>query len=403
VNGVCGTCHLSGLEYETFRWTLNILINAISARLGGGQTYIRQLLERQPEQDELAVYLLAPPDLVISESKNLIRLDAPTTILKSLWRRTLWEKYKLPKLLKQLQINVLFCPGGSLNGKLPKFCKSVVTFQNMLPFDDKQILKYGFTFPGLRNRLLKHKLTNSMKSADLVIFISEFARQFIFKRCPGKIKASTLIPHGIDPAFRKRADIDTPLPEWLDQQNYFLYVSPFDVYKAQLEVVKAYALLASRLGNIPKLVLVGTHLNAEYSRQVMNLVLELSLEDKVIIKGHVDYAQLPVIYQNALINIFASETENCPFILLEAMAGGRPLVSSNRASMPEFGGESVLYFDPSKPDELAHQLQSLMENDDLRKHMAKLSLAKSMQYDWDLSAEKTWKALVGTVGINDIF
>jgi glycosyltransferase involved in cell wall biosynthesis len=377
---------------------MNILVNAISARLGGGQTYVANLLARIPVGENLRVFLLAPENLNLTAMpENFTKLIVPEYLVTNLVRRTLWEKFSLPKVLVEQKIDVLFCPGGLINVKVPKTCKTVVTFQNMLPFDDDQLKKYGFTFSRFRNQLLRKKMLKSMKKADLVIFISQYAMQYISELVGNSFKKTAIIPHGIDPSFRKDREDQLLRPSWLPKENYLLYVSAIDVYKAQAEVVRAYAILKSFRTDVPKLILVGSLLNKPYVGKVLGLISELELSDEAIVKGHVDYRELPALYQNAKINIFASETENCPFILLEAMAAGRPLLVSERQPMPEFGGDTVIYFDPSSPDDLAEKLNYMLDDEKMMMRCSELSLEKSFQYDWNVSATKTWQSIISLV------
>ena len=88
---------------------MNILINAISARLGGGQTYLVNLLTRIPLDEGLKVFLLAPDSLeIVDMSAKVTRLDVPKFLVTSLIWRSLWEKYTLPSILKENQIDILF-------------------------------------------------------------------------------------------------------------------------------------------------------------------------------------------------------------------------------------------------------------------------------------------------------
>ena len=233
-----------------------------------------------------------------------------------------------------------------------------------------------------------------MKKADLVIFISEHARTVIQGLLKREITNTTLIPHGADPIFRRVAGTTLAQPEWLPNTGYLLYVSPLDVYKAQLEVVRGYSFLKKKGLKIPKLVLVGTPLNKSYTNKVMKLINKLDLLNDIILKGHLEYQSLPAVYQNASINIFASETENCPFILLEALSSGRPLLSSNRPPMPEFAGDAALYFDPSDPHQLAEKLHEMLADKVMLEKLSQLSLEKSFQYDWSMCAKKTWDSLI---------
>jgi glycosyltransferase involved in cell wall biosynthesis len=109
------------------------------------------------------------------------------------------------------------------------------------------------------------------------------------------------------------------------------------------------------------------------------------------------YEALPTMYRHALINIFASESENCPNILLEALASGRPIVSSARPPMPEFGGNAVLYFEPRSPADLADKLASLLDEPQRMTDYGERGLEQSQLYRWETSAARTWEAIAQTV------
>jgi glycosyltransferase involved in cell wall biosynthesis len=117
------------------------------------------------------------------------------------------------------------------------------------------------------------------------------------------------------------------------------------------------------------------------------------MEKNIILVGSVPYANLPALYQYASVNIFASEVENCPNILLEMMASGRPAVVSNRPPMPEIGGDAVCYFDPSRPEDLAERLRELMKDRAQREFLGEKALERSRMYNWENSARLTWQAI----------
>lgn len=372
---------------------MKILINALSARQGGGQTYIKHLLENFPKNEVDEAVIVAPKSLELKiDAYNIKRLNTLEIVGENPIARILWEILVLPKLLRSTESNVLFCPGGSVSGNIPKNCKVVTTFQNMLPFDRIQIEKYPFGYVRFRNWYLSKKLLKSMKRSDLVIFISKYAKSVIENDYSLKLKNSVVIPHGISPIFNKNTELELPRPSWLPSSEYLLYVSIFDVYKAQLEVIKAYNLLKKDNAINLKLVLIGSS-NGLYGQQALQLVSRLGLEKDILIVGEVPHNELPAIYQHALINIFASETENCPFILLEALASGRPLLSSNCQPMPEFGGDAALYFNPQSPNELAHLITQVESDKILLNELSQKSLKRSLLYNWEESAKCTWSAI----------
>ena len=150
---------------------MRIFINALSARLGGGQTYLLNLLEHVPQGIDLQVFVLAQPSFQLGVlPKIVVRLERAS--LENPFLRAAWEEVCLAPLLKRLNIDLFFSPGGLLPRSLPKNMLTAVTFQNMLPFDCVQRAKYPYGYRRLRDWLLERGLSSSMRRADVVVFIS---------------------------------------------------------------------------------------------------------------------------------------------------------------------------------------------------------------------------------------
>jgi len=260
----------------------------------------------------------------------------------------------------------------------------------MIPFDIEQRRRYPLGYERFRNWLLHRVLLRSMLQADLVIFLSEHARRVIESHASGQAVRSVVIPHGIPSQFRTVSTTEQHAMNPKD--SYLLYVSYIDFYKNQLEVVRAFALLKRRRVTPEKLLLVGPE-NSIYGKLLRAEILRLGLAGDVMVTGAVPYETLPGLYQRATVNIFASESENCPNILLEALATGRPVVCSNRPPMPEFGGDAVLYFDPASPEDLAAKLGALLDDEQSMRALAARASAQSELYDWQRSARLTWDAI----------
>ncbi len=291
-----------------------------------------------------------------------------------------------------MNTQIFFAPGGLLLSSVPDGCRTVTMFRNMLPFDDK----LASSIPGFaqrcRNTYLRHQLLRSMIKADLTIFISEYARERIFALCSPK--NSITIPHGVSSIFRG-VDPIASRPLALPHR-FLLYVSRFEHYKCHLEVVTAYATLPAEIRAAVKLVLIG---ETDYSaaEEVVAKVAALGLSEDVRILGAIPYETLPAYYAASDAVIFASACENCPNILLEAMASGKPVLSSNIQPMPEFGGPDLQYFDPHNPDDIARAIMEILGSRELADRVAKAALERSASYNWAITATKTWAALTQLV------
>lgn len=369
---------------------MRIFINALSARLGGGQTYLLNLLKHVPQEENWQVFVLVQPSFVFdSMPQNVVRLEQAS--LENPLKRAIWEEVHLPALLRQHTIELFFSPGGLLPRSLPSNMLTAVTFQNMLPFDHVQRKKYPYGYRRLRDWLLERGLSSAMRRADLVVFISEFARDFIEHRIGPLRGQNVVVPHGIDASFRPNPDGLLQRPAWLPKEDYFLYVSFIDHYKAQLEVIQGFDLYRQR-GGSGKLVLAGPEYRP-YGDLVRREIAARRLAGEVIFAGNVLHGELPAVYQHAKINLFASFTENCPNILLEMMASGRPALVSNRAPMTEFGGDAVAYFDPANPEDFARHLAGLVADEARQHRLASAAMERVAGYCWERAAGLTWQAL----------
>ena len=371
---------------------MKILINALSAKLGGGQTYLINLLAHLPDREDFEILIYAPASLKLSHHAK-IKICATRWPTNNPIARAFWEKFLLPWVLRKNSVDVLFCPGGTINTRAPRGCKTVTMFRNMIPFDMKVRKSLPIGLQRVRNWLLERIMLKSMVSADLTIFISNYARQVIEQRI--SIKQATTIPHGINPAFRthgKEVLRSIVAPE----RKYILYVSRFDVYKHQDEVVRAYASLTESVQQQYMLLFAGECDSPEAGR-VMGLIKELGLQDRICILGAIPYSELPSLYHHADLVLFASSCENCPNILLEALGAGRPVLSSNINPMPEFGGEGAGYFSPFDAEDIALKMTEVLTDQDLSKEMAEAAAIRSAQFDWALSAKKTWEQIICSV------
>lgn len=367
---------------------MNIVINALSARRGGGQTYLCNLLQHIDCCSNDAIIVIAPDSLVLPNHPAIRRVEVDWPTANPLLR-TVWEKCFLPKFIEKVQADVLFCPGGLINCCVPTNCRTVTMSQNMIPFTPSIRQQYPIGWQRLRNWLLERGMLRSIKQADLVIFISEYARGVIETYIGKTIQNAVVVPHGISHQFRIVSEHEPLRPYWLPDGEYLLYVSIFEPYKNHIEVVRGFHQLKSLRSTHEKLVLAGKN-DMPAGIAVREEISRLGLQDEVILVGNIDYNDLPALYYHAKINIFASTCENCPNILLEALGASRPLLVSNIQPMPEFGGEAVLYFDPFSPEDFASKVLSIIDNPDELNHLGQLAAKQAINFNWEETARATW-------------
>jgi len=368
-----------------------VAINALSALQGGGQVYISNLLRYAKDFPDVKIYVFSPPQfshLYTFPAVDVIPCCFPA---KSILHRIAWEKYRMPRFLKELEVDLVFCPGGTINFSPPPNCLTAVTFQNILIFDHLNRRKYPPGYIRFRFFMLEAITNKSFKRADIVIFLTEHAKKIADQKVPDRKGISVIIPHGLGNQFRTAERNDIPQAKSLLKGEYLLYVSVIDVFKAQIEVVRAYHLLCQKRTTKEKLLLVGPEYTP-YAQLVRKEIKKLGLEGKVIIAGNIPYADMPSVYHHAKANIFASVCENCPTVVLESLGSGRPLFLSNRPPMPELAADAAVYFDPYNPEELADLLLRYLDDEQQIVEMSQRAFRRSLIYNGDTAAKKTFQA-----------
>jgi lipopolysaccharide/colanic/teichoic acid biosynthesis glycosyltransferase len=256
---------------------IQVVINGLSARRGGVETYLINLLHFMPDDSPIDVFLLAPEALPLPPERENFRKIHVNWPVENPFVRAAWESICLPGLIKDLHADLLFCPGGIIGARLPSGCRTVAMSRNMLPFDREQRRKYPPGYMRTRLWILRRILLRDMLRADLVIFISEFARNAIQSCAQRRLANTVVIPHGISPEFRNGGSPELPRPNCLPAGEYLLYVSDLSFYKSQVEVVQAYALLKQHRHTPEKLVLAGYE-TKDYGRLVRSEIHRLASE-----------------------------------------------------------------------------------------------------------------------------
>jgi glycosyltransferase involved in cell wall biosynthesis len=370
---------------------MNLAINALSARQGGGQIYLSNILRYAYKYPDIRFYVLTT-----REFAHLFNFDCVNTIMcnissNNILSRMFWEKIALAKLLEEFKIDLVFCPGGTINFTPPKGCRTAVTFQNMLILDKEGRRKYPIGYTRFRLAMLEKLTKKSFQKADQVIFLSEYAKKVTDEILPDRKGQSVIIPHGLDESFRTANKTDIPRCSQLPEGEYLLYVSVIHNFKSQIEVVRAYNILCNRRKTEEKLLFVGP-VYKRYEKLLRREINKFSLQDKVKIIGPIPYSDMPSVYHYAKAHIFASTCENCPNVVIESLGSGRPMFLSNIRPMPETAGSAAIYFNPYNPEQLAGLLLKYIDDEKFMTQVAQKAFQKSLCYDWSITADQTFDA-----------
>jgi glycosyltransferase involved in cell wall biosynthesis len=371
--------------------TLTIGVDATNLRRGGGRTHLIELLQAADPRvhgiNKIIIWAAQETlDLLIDRDWLIKR--SPPALNTGLLRRSFWQRFRLTREARSEQCDLLFVPGGSYAGN---FHPIVTMSRNMLPFEWNELHRYGWTLTTLKLILLRWIQTRSFRRADGVVYLTNYARDAV-QHVTGLLTGSVaVIPHGLNTRFSRIPTEQFNINTYSSASQYrVLYVSIVDVYKHQWQVVDAIGQLRERTGWPIILDLVGS----AYPPALRRLDGAIAKWDPdhawVKYHGEISYSQMHEMYQQANLGLFASSCENMPNILLETMAFGLPIASSDRGPMPEILQNCGVYFNPEEPKDIVKGLETLIANPKLRLKLAKAAYEKAKEYSWEKCSLETF-------------
>lgn len=167
---------------------------------------------------------------------------------------------------------------------------------------------------------------------------------------------------------------------------YVLCVAGADPTKNVGALVEAFAGLPTALRSLHDLVLAG---DFRRRRDLHDMVRRRGIEAQTVFPGVVSDERLIELYQGARLFVFPSLYEGFGLPLLEAMACGCPVISSNASSLPEVAGDAAILVDPRDAEGLSREMGRVLTDEGLRKELRQAGLARAAQFSWDRTARET--------------
>jgi len=322
-------------------------INAVNINSGGGIAHIKNILGNLTQDfknnNNNKIIIWVNPKLlnIIRECKK-DKLNIEIINQKTYFLGVFWKFFFLYRELKKKKCDILYAVDGLA---LVKFKKTIILFQNLLPFCNHEIIKYGLSLSTLKLVFLRFLYFISLKNSHAAIYLSKYSKTKIENQI-GKAKKSIIISHGISKDFllkKKKFSASNR------KEINFIYISSIDLYKYQWNVVKAVELFVKKNINI-KLHLVGPVNNKTAINLLNKACYKLNANKKKLVIFHGE------LKKNAIINllkkmdafIYASSCETFGISLLEGIASKLPVFSSNMSGLKSiFGNNYVNYFNPT--------------------------------------------------------
>lgn len=354
---------------------LRVLVNGIHAKSGGGVTYLRNIMPLLAADDELELHLFIHRDQfalfgTIHERIRIHLLDFPNGFFSNL----VWEQFALPIFARVMKVDATL----SLANYGPLAAPSQII-----------MLRNSLAVVGKETRLLKRLywvgltiMTGlSLMACRRAIAVSRYARSALSFGLGDRLQNKvSVVYHGVNEVFR-------PAP-FERTGNYLLAVSDIYVQKNLHTLIHALAIVRRKFPDI-LLKVAGRAIDEQYMNELQRAIESEGLSGAIEFLGACSTDQLLHLYQDCKLFVFPSTVETFGNPLVEAMACGAPIASSNTAAMPEILGNAAVFFDPLDAVDMAERIMTLLADDAARDRLAANALERAGRYSWQLTARKT--------------
>lgn len=296
-------------------------------------------------------------------------------------RRTLSEHLYAPVRLPRTQIDVFSTLMAPIVSAAPSL---VVHFKTLHAYTAPQAIRLA---PRLYRRM---NYPRTAKLADAIIINSESLRREMLQYLDVEPAKMRLIPEAVDHDLFRPGDSDEARrrvsARYGISRPFVLFVSSLWPYKNCEGLLRAFAAARSDLAG-HQLVVVGPGRDLEYVAELRALADELGIADDVLWVGGVPLEETVDFYRSAAVFVYPSFNETFGLPILEAMATGCPVVTSDTSAMPETAGGCALLADPNDPGALADAIIKACgpEGDRLRG----MGPDRAAEFTWAATAERT--------------
>ena len=346
-----------------------------------GMDYVvlQEIKELQQIDTENEYYVFVKPgeDRCVESTKNvhIIELTCPSY--------PLWEQWALPRAAKKYGVEILHCTSNTA----PIWCNIplVLTLHDIIFLEprDKQNHSLYQNMGWLYRRLDVPRILNKCRR---IITVSNFEMENIISKLGIPRERMAMIYNGYNNWFKPIEDTSHVTKKYIVDEGYFFFLGNTDPKKNTERTLVAYSKYLQQSDVKRKLLMAD--LDAEYLNSIILRNHIENIKEHILMPGYIVNSDLPYIYNGAFAFLYTSLRESFGIPLLEAMACGTPVITSNTSSMPEIAGHDAILVNPESSDEIAEMMLQLESDEDLYRKQKALGLERAKLFSWRRTAEQ---------------
>ena len=337
-------------------------------------------LQKIDTENEYFVFVKPGEDRCVESSKNVHVIEL------NYHSYPLWEQWALPRAAKKYGVEILHCTSNTA----PIWCNIplVLTLHDIIFLEprDKQNHSLYQNMGWLYRRLNVPRILDKCRR---IITVSNFEMENIISKLGIPRTRMAMIYNGYNDWFKPTEDKNEIYNRYITESGYFFFLGNTDPKKNTERTLVAYSNYLEQSDVKRKLLMAD--LDGEYLNGIIERNHIENIRDNIVMPGYIVNSDLPYIYNNAYAFLYTSLRESFGIPLLEAMACGTPVITSNTSSMPEIGGKDAILVNPESSDEITKMMLRLETDQKFYEQQKQIGLERAKLFSWRKTAENLLK------------
>jgi glycosyltransferase involved in cell wall biosynthesis len=297
----------------------------------------------------------------------------------------LWFEYSIPYILRKYKASLFLSPDGylSLKTSIPQLAViHDISFRHRP--EDLPWMKgwyYNYFFPRFARKAARIATVSAYSKSDI-------AESFGIE--PSKID---VVYNGIKDGYKPSAPQEQEFirQKYTGGASYFLYVGALHPRKNIAGLLQAFDIFKRKDSQNIKLMVAGGEMHK--TNEIFEVFEALTFKGDVFFTGRLTEPELAKVYSAALALTYVPFFEGFGVPIAEAMSSGIPVICSNTTSMPEVGGDAVIYTDPANIEEIAGAMEQIAETPALRDELIRKGHLQKIKFSWEETSMKLWNSI----------
>lgn len=346
-----------------------------------GMDYVvlQEILEIQKMDTENEYFVFVKPgeDRCVESTQNVhvIELDCPSY--------PLWEQWALPRAAKRAKVDILHCTSNTA----PIWCDLplVLTLHDIIFLEprDKQNKSLYQNMGWFYRRINVPRILDKCRR---IITVSNFEKENIITKLHIPEQRMAMIYNGYNEWFRPVEYVQGIFRKYIPENGYFFFLGNTDPKKNTERTLVAYSKYLQQSDIKRKLLMAD--LDSDFLNSIITRNGIDNIRNHIVMPGYIVNSDLPYIYNQAFAFLYTSLRESFGIPLLESMACGTPVITSNTSSMPEIGGPDAILVNPESSDEIATMMLRLERDKAFYQKQKEIGLERAKLFSWKKTAEQ---------------